>query len=206
MADTLEYSQVALPRDRFDPALLDEMGRLVPSLVEHDGDRIVLQHLYIERRLTPLDVYLKDADEARLRHGIREYGAALRELAQANIFPGDLLLKNFGVTRYGRVVFYDYDEICYLTDCHFRRIPEPPTLEDELRAEPWFSVRENDIFPEEFPHFVFPDGRPRELFEEHHGDLGDAAVWIEMQRRIRAGEQEDLFPYPEELRFKNLFE
>ena len=203
MADTLEYSDVALPVARFAPALLEEMERLVPSLLERDGERLVLRHLYIERRLTPLDVYLKEAPEERLRHGIREYGNALRELAQANIFAGDLLLKNFGVTRYGRVVFYDYDEICYLTECCFRRIPPAPTYEDELRAEPWFSVGVSDIFPEEFPTFVFHDGAERDIFFEYHRDLTDAAVWTEMQRKIRDGEQDDLFPYPHELRFCN---
>jgi len=201
MADTLEYSDVALPVSRFSPALLAEMEREVPSRLLRDGDRLVLRHVYIERRLTPLDVYLRDADEERLRHGLRQYGDALREMAEANIFAGDLLLKNFGVTRQGRVVFYDYDEICYLTDINFRVMPPAPTLDDEMRAEPWFSVGDSDVFPEEFLTFVLSRGRQRELFLEYHGDLTRADTWTAIQARVREGQQREVVPYPTEVRF-----
>ena len=153
--------------------------------------------------MMPLDIYLRDADEAAMRHCVNEYGAAIKELASANIFPGDLLLKNFGVTRYGRVVFYDYDEIALLTEFNFRRLPEATTDDEETYGEPWFSVGPNDVFPEEFPTFLFSPGPSRDVFLELHADLADPAFWIATQERIRANIQDDVFPYPQDIRFRN---
>ncbi|MGQ0506790.1 MAG: bifunctional isocitrate dehydrogenase kinase/phosphatase [Myxococcaceae bacterium] len=203
MADTLEFSEVAFPRDRFDPALLEEFERLAPTQIERDGDNVVIKHLYVERRLVPLDMFLATADEAQTREGISEYGYAVKDLASANIFPGDLLLKNFGMTRYGRVVFYDYDEIAYLTDCRFRQLPSASNDHEETSGEPWYSVDAHDIFPEQFPTFLFPPGKNKDLFMEMHGELADPRFWISRQERLRAGYQESVFPYPEEIRFKN---
>ena len=205
MSDTLEYSNVALPLDRFDPALVDELRRVAASSVEIDDEQIVIRHVYIERRMTPLDVYVKDADEEHLRAAIGEYGAAIRELAGADIFPGDILPKNFGITRYGRVVFYDYDEICRITECNFRRMPTASSDDEETAGEPWFSVGPHDIFPEELPGFLFPPGRARELFLEMCPDLADPAFWVATQERIRAGIQDDVVPYPQEIRFSRRF-
>ena len=203
MADTLEYSDVALPIDRFDPELLAELDRLAPSRVERDGEKLVINHLYVERRMVPLDVYMRDESEEKLRFAVRGWGDAVRELAAANIFPGDLLPKNFGVTRFGRVVFYDYDEICYLTEVRFRRIPTPRSDEDVLAAEPWFSVAPDDVFPEEFPTFVWKPGRQRELAKQYNADLADPDWWRIQQRRILEGTPAEFFPYPQELRFVN---
>jgi isocitrate dehydrogenase kinase/phosphatase len=203
MADTLEYSNVALPLNRFDPALVEELRRVAASCVEIDGDRLVIKHVYIERRMTPMDVYIRDADEPALRHCIKEYGAAIKELASANIFPGDMLLKNFGVTRYGRVVFYDYDEIALLTEVNFRRLPEASTDDEETSGEPWFSVSPNDVFPQELPTFIFSPGPARDIFMELHADLADPVFWIATQDRIHANIQDDVFPYPQDIRFKN---
>ncbi len=203
LADTLEYSHVALPASRFAPSLVEELRRVAASSVETDGDQLVIRHVYIERRMIPMDMYLRDADEARAGHCVREYGTAVKELAGANIFPGDMLLKNFGVTRYGRVVFYDYDEIALLTDCNFRCMPTASSDDEETSAEPWFSVAPNDIFPEELPKFLFTEGRQRDLFMKLHGDLADPAFWIATQERIRANIQDDVFPYPQDVRFRN---
>jgi isocitrate dehydrogenase kinase/phosphatase len=205
LSDTLEYSNVALPLDRFEPALVEELRRVAASSVELDGDQLVVRHVYIERRMTPLDVALRDADEARLRALLLEYGAAIRELAGANIFPGDMLPKNFGVTRYGRVVFYDYDELALLTSCNFRRMPRATSDEEETAGEPWFSVGPHDVFPEELPSFLFAPGRARELFLELNADLAEPAFWTATQERIRAGIVDDVFPYPQELRFGRRF-
>lgn len=205
LADTLEYSSIALPVVRFEPAVIEEMRRLIPSNLVIDGDRLVIKHLYIEARMTPLDIYLRArADEAQIRHGVHEFGQALRDLAAANIFPGDLLTKNFGVSPHGRVLFYDYDEVTYLTDCRFRALPSARNLEDEMRASPWYAVGPNDVFPEEFSNFLFGDARAREIFKELHGELLTPAFWIDMQEKIRQGADTDLYPYPEEVRFRSL--
>jgi len=205
MADTLEFSKVALPLSRFHPDLLKELTDLAPSAFELDGDSVVIRHLYIERRMTPLNMYLEGADETKTEHAVREYGNAIRELAIANIFPGDMLWKNFGVTRYGRVVFYDYDEIEYMTDCNFRAIPPAPYPEMEMSGEPWYSAGPKDIFPEEFATFLL--GRPaiRKAFIKHHRDLLTPKFWQSAQALVAEGHVEDFFPYPEELRFRHRF-
>ena len=206
LADTLEYSLVALPLERFDAALLEELKSEAASNIEFEEDKIVIKHVYIERRMQPLNLYLAEAsvdgDAARVRQALHEYGFAIKELAGAGIFPGDMLLKNFGVTRHNRVVFYDYDEIAYMIECNFRRIPPPRSIEDEMSAEPYFSVGPHDVFPEQFARFLVSDPQAREIFLERHADLMDPAYWAGKQARIRAGLQEDVYPYPEEIRFK----
>jgi isocitrate dehydrogenase kinase/phosphatase len=203
LADTLEFTALALPLERFSPELLGELRALAPSMIEADGDSLVIHHCYVERRMTPLNIYLDRATPEEVEPAVLEYGNAIRDLAIANIFPGDLLWRNFGVTRDGRVVFYDYDEIEYLTDINFRRIPPPPNPEAELSAEPWYGVVRNDVFPEEFATFLLGDLRLRETFLRHHAELLEPEFWQECQRRVEAGEIVDFFPYPESLRFCN---
>jgi len=205
MADTWEYADVALPKDRLDAALIEELLDTAPSIIEDDGTSLRIRHVYIERRMVPLNLYLEQADDAQREHALIEYGDAIKQMVAADIFPGDMLYKNFGVTRQGRVVFYDYDEVAYVTDCNFRRIPEPRTPEDEMSSEPWYTVGPTDVFPEEFGTFLLGDRRVREAFMRHHADLLDAEFWQEKQARIRAGELEDVFPYPESLRFRNRY-
>jgi isocitrate dehydrogenase kinase/phosphatase len=205
MADTLEYSLVALPLARFSAALLEELRRECGSMVEIDGDELVLGHVYIERRMQPLNLHVeelrRDGDPERLRPALRDYGNAIKELAGAGIFPGDMLLKNFGVTRHDRIVFYDYDEIQPMEDMSFRRIPPPKSYEDEIAAEPYWSIGPSDVFPEQFERFLVGDPKARQIFYEYHADLLDPAFWSAKQARVRAGIQEDVFPYPEEARF-----
>ncbi|WP_089728834.1 bifunctional isocitrate dehydrogenase kinase/phosphatase [Candidatus Thiosymbion oneisti] len=201
MADSWEYSEVAFPRERFSDALLTQLREEAANSLVIEGDQVIIKHLYIERRMRPLNLYLETADAGQLRHVIREYGDAIKQLAAANIFPGDLLFKNFGVTRQGRVVFYDYDEICYLTECNFREIPEAPFPEMELADEPWYTPAPGDVFPEEFATFLLPDPRIRACFLEYHRELLDAAWWRRRQEVIRNGYLEDVFAYPVERRF-----
>jgi len=195
MADTWEYSQVALPKARFSEELLNELRKEVPDLLEEDEERIVLRHVYIERRMTPLNLYLRRAGDEALETAIQGYGDAIRELAAANIFPGDMLYKNFGVTRLGRIVFYDYDEIQHMTEMNFRIIPPAPYEEAELSGEPWYPVDANDVFPEEFQYFLLGDPRVRSAFLKHHADLLDAAWWQACRARVAQGRLEDIFPY-----------
>nr|WP_294864435.1 bifunctional isocitrate dehydrogenase kinase/phosphatase [uncultured Pseudogulbenkiania sp.] len=205
MADTLEFSNVAFPKARFTEELLRELRQLAPSQIEEDEQSIVIKHVYIERRMKPLNLYLQNASPEEKAEAVRDYGNAIRELASANIFPGDMLFKNFGVTRYGRVIFYDYDEIEYMTDCHFRRIPEAPNPEMEMSGEVWYPVAKGDVFPEEFATFLLGDVEVRKVFLQYHRDLLDAGFWQTRQQRIRDGYIEDFYPYPLEMRFVNRF-
>lgn len=201
MADTQEFRNFAFPRHRFSPSLLEELLEVAPSEVEVEEDRIIIKHLYIERRMVPLNIYLDNAeDDEQVAHGVGEYGNAIKQLAAANIFPGDMLFKNFGVTRHGRVVFYDYDEIDYMTDCNFRTIPEPRFPEDEMAAEPWYSVGPKDIFPEEFGRFLLGRLAIRKSFLAQHRDLLTADYWNGLKQQIEAGNYPEIRPYREDCR------
>jgi isocitrate dehydrogenase kinase/phosphatase len=221
MADTLEYSNVGFPLDRFEPALVEEIRKVAPSQLEigdRDGNgemELVLKHVYIERRMIPLNIYLQEAFDLlgqpehakragkQLEHAVVEYGNAIKDMVAANIFPGDMLWKNFGVTRGGKVVFYDYDEIEYLTDCNFRKVPAPRNEEDEMSGEVWYPVGPKDVFPETFGPFLLGNAAVREAFMAHHADLLDAAFWQSHKERIRAGQVLDVFPYDEAQRFRH---
>jgi isocitrate dehydrogenase kinase/phosphatase len=224
MADTLEYSEVAFPRDRFDDELIAEIEKFAPSQLEisdRDGDgqiEVIIKHVYIERRMIPLNIYLQEAfdaggatatahgpaaDRAReqIERGVVEYGNAIKDLVAANIFPGDMLWKNFGITRHGKVVFYDYDEIEYITDCNFRQVPAPRNEEDEMSGEVWYKVGPKDVFPETFGPFLLGNPAVRSVFMKHHADLLDAAFWQGHKERIQSGYVFDVFPYEQEKRF-----
>jgi isocitrate dehydrogenase kinase/phosphatase len=195
MADTQEFADFRFPLSKFDPECLAELLEVAAATVQVEGDMVLVRHCWTERRMTPLNIYLETANEAQTRASLEEYGLAIKQLAAANIFPGDMLLKNFGVTRHGRVVFYDYDEISYLTEVNFRKIPEALYPEQEMAAEPWYSVGPLDVFPEEFPPFLFADIRQRRLFNQLHGDLFTVEFWQGLQTAIRAGKVIDVFPY-----------
>ena len=201
MADTLEYTRVAFPRHRFEDELIAELKHFCPSLIEENGDDLVIKHLYIERRMVPLNIYLQEATPAQLEHAVVEYGNAIKDMLAANIFPGDMLWKNFGVTRHGKVVFYDYDEIEYMTDCNFRRVPPPRNEEDEMSGEIWYQVGPRDVFPETFGPFLLGHPGVREVFMKHHAELLDAAFWQAHKERIQSGHVHDVFPYDPHKRF-----
>ncbi len=224
MADTLEYSEVAFPRSRFTDELMQEIEKFAPSQLEvsdRDGDgqlEVILKHVYIERRMIPLNIHLQEAFDAggsdpsntspaavrarqQLEHGVIEYGNALKDLVAANIFPGDMLWKNFGITRHGKVVFYDYDEIEYITDCNFRRVPQARTEEEEMSGEVWYHVGPKDVFPETFGPFLLGNAAVKQVFMKHHADLLDMAFWQSHKERIQAGHVYDVFPYEQDKRF-----
>ena len=177
LIDAQEYEHLEFERSRFSDELVAELLKTAANSVTVDGDRIAIKHLYTERRMTPLNLYLREMPEAAAREAIIDYGQAVKDLAATNIFPGDMLLKNFGVTRHGRVVFYDYDELCLLTDCNFRELPESDDADEEMSADPWFYVGPNDIFPEEFIRFFGLPPHLREAFLQAHGDLLGVEFW-----------------------------
>jgi isocitrate dehydrogenase kinase/phosphatase len=203
MPDAQEFEHLAFPRSRFAPELLEGLLRDAGETVRLEGERVSFRHLYAERRVTPLDLFLRERDEWTARHALLDFGQALRDLAATNTFPGDLLLKNFGVTRTGRVIFYDYDELSLLTDCNFRDLPPPSEEEEETAGEPWFYVGPNDVFPEEFIRFLGLPDRLRDLFARAQGEVLTAGFWRAMQERHRSGEVVDLFPYRDNQRLRH---
>jgi isocitrate dehydrogenase kinase/phosphatase len=202
LADAQEFEHLEFPRRCFPEDLLAYLLSVAGATVRVEDDRVIVRQLYTERRVTPLNLFLRDADEAAAGEAVLDYGNAIKDLAAADIFTGDMLLKNFGVTRNGRVICYDYDELCLLSECRFRRLPEPTSLEEELAAEPWFHVGEMDVFPEEFRAFLVPPGPARELFLQAHGDLLDVDFWQGVQRRLEAGEVFDVYPYRRSARLR----
>ncbi len=195
LVDAQEYRRLRFPRSRFSQELLAELRSETSQTVHEDGDDLVFDHMYIERRMTPLNLYLRSAPPEDAERAVLDYGQCIRDLAYTNIFPGDLLLKNFGVTRHGRVIFYDYDELCQVTDCVFRDVPQATNDEDEMRGEAWFYVGESDVFPETFIRFLAFDEAQREALLRMHGEILTAAFWRGVQQRLREGEVVEVLPY-----------
>lgn len=195
LVDAQEFKRVRLPLARFAPALLEELAAEAAGSVHIDGDDLIFDHMYIERRMVPLNLFLRSAQPADAERAVLDYGQSIRDLALSNIFAGDLLLKNFGVTRHGRVIFYDYDELCQVTDCRFREVPVADNDEDEMRGETWFYVADNDVFPETFLNFLAFTEEQRAAFLNTHGDLLTADFWRGIQQRVRAGELLEVLPY-----------
>jgi len=195
LVDAQEFRRLRFPRARFAPELLAELRRETPGTVHEDGDDLVFDHLYIERRMTPLNLYVRSSPAAEAERAVLDYGQCIRDLAYTNIFPGDLLLKNFGVTRHGRVIFYDYDELCRVTDCNFRDVPPATHEEDEMRGEAWFYVAENDVFPETFLNFLGFSEEQRAALLRVHGEILTAAFWRGVQQRLNEGEVLEVLPY-----------
>ena len=195
LVDAQEFRRLRFPKELFAPELLQELLSETTLTVHEAADSLVFDHMYIERRMTPLNIYLRTASEKASERAVLDYGQCIRDLAYTNIFAGDLLLKNFGVTRHGRVIFYDYDELCAITDCHFRDLPQATNMEDEMRSEAWFYVADNDVFPETFIRFLSFTDSQREALLRMHGEILTAQFWRHVQERLKEGEVLEVLPY-----------
>ena len=195
LVDAQEFRRLRFPRERFAPELLDELRREAAHTVHEDGADLVFDHMYIERRMTPLNLFLRSTPAADAERVVLDYGQCIRDLAYTNIFPGDLLLKNFGVTRHGRVIFYDYDDLCRVTDCNFRDLPQATSHEDEMRGEAWFYVADNDVFPESFMQFLGLNDAQRAALLRLHGEILTARFWRGVRQRLLEGEIVEVLPY-----------
>jgi len=195
LVDAQEFRRLKFPKARFAPDLLHELLSETAATVHEEGDQLLIDHMYIERRMTPLNLYVREASREQAEKAVLDYGQAIRDLAVTNIFPGDLLLKNFGVTRHGRVIFYDYDELCLVTDCRFREVPESRYEEDEMLAETWYYVGENDVFPETFINFLGFDPHLKQVFLNAHREILTADWWRGIQERLREGDVLEVLPY-----------
>lgn len=195
LIDVQEFEHLKFDRKQFDESLLQELLDETENTVRLEGDEVIIDHLYVERKIQPLNHYIREVPEHMARHAIIDYGHALRDLAASNIFPGDLLLKNFGVTRHGRVIFYDYDELCLVTECNFRDMPTAQTHEEEMNAGAWYYVHDNDVFPEQFPSFLGIDNEMLAAFLDQHAEILTAKWWNDIKALHQAGEVIDILPY-----------
>ena len=203
LVEAHEFEHLRIASDRFEPSLLADLLGNAGRTVRLDGEDVLIAHAYVERRVRPLNLLFRECDEETAIAAACDYAQSIKDLAASNIFAGDLLTKNFGLTRRGRVVFYDYDELCLLTDCNFRELPQSRSYEEEMSAEPWFSVREGDIFPEEFPRFLaFPEPARRAMMARH-GDLFRPEYWRGVQEELRGGDLPEILPYGQERRLRS---
>ncbi|PYL06610.1 MAG: bifunctional isocitrate dehydrogenase kinase/phosphatase [Verrucomicrobia bacterium] len=200
LVEAHEFEHLRIRRERFDPTLLRQLLSEARETVRVDNQGVIINHAYVERRVRPLNIFLAEAQDDSAISATCDYAQAIKDLAASNIFPGDLLTKNFGLTRRRRVVFYDYDELCFLTECNFRDLPQPKTYDEELAAEPWFTVHDNDIFPEEFLNFLAFPQAARKVLLDQHGELFRPDFWRAIQQKLRAGELPEIFPYTQERR------
>ncbi len=202
MADTHEFEYFSLPLDRISPELIQELKNTVNSLLVITEKTLIIKHLYTERKMIPLNIYLENCDYDDAKYAVEEYGNSILQLAQANIFPGDMMTKNFGVTRQKRVIFYDYDEIEFLTDMNFRWKPKAENYEQIYASAPWYDIAKNDVFPEDFKRFMIGRADVKPHFFGYHQELFNPDHWTQIQARIKKGELLHAFPYPKEIRFR----
>ena len=205
LADTWEFSNVAFPMKYIDDSLLNELKKKAGLNLEIEDDLLIIKHMYIENKMTPLNIYLETANKKQQTHIINDYGKAIDELINSNIFPGDMLTKNFGVTRQNRVVFYDYDEITLMSTPVFKKIPKSRTYEEEMASEPWYYVGPNDVFPEEFQYFMLPSKHMKETFNSRYQKLLDAEHWGSIQENIKKNGVMDYYPYGSEKRMFEIY-
>jgi isocitrate dehydrogenase kinase/phosphatase len=202
MADTHEFEYFAIPLNRISKELLQELRNTVNSLISIENDQLIIKHLYTERKMIPLNIFLENCTTEEGISVAKDYGRSILQLAQANIFPGDMMIKNFGLTRQKRVIFYDYDEIEFLSDMNFRKKPKAETYEQIYAPEPWYTIAKNDVFPEDFKRWMIGRTDIKDEFIQYHEGLFDSDHWKQIQNRIASGELIHAFPYPEEIRFR----
>ena len=200
LVDAQEFRHLRFKLKRFNDKLLQELLSTAANTVEIQGDYLLIKHSYIERRMTPLNLYLQECSPEQAEEVIIDFGQSIKDLAANNIFPGDLLLKNFGVTSNGRVIFYDYDELCLLQECNYRKFPKAQSYEQQMASDAWFYVADNDVFPEQFTEFLGLDGRYLEVFMEHHADVLDYKFWQELQAKHEDGALIEFLPYRNSLK------
>lgn len=200
LVDAQEFRHLRFPRQHFEQSLLDELTSGCRESVLEDGDDIVLTHCYVERYLRPLNLFMKEAPADLAMRALLDYAQSIKDLAMSNIFPGDLLLKNFGVTRHGRAIFYDYDELCMVSECRFRVLPTPSDDDEEMHHGAWYYVGDDDVFPEQFPRFLGLTAEQERRLIDSHGEIFDVRWWLDIQQRLQSGSPPEIAPYAAELR------
>ena len=205
LIDTQEFLNLKFPIDRFSEGLIKELLENASISVRKEGDNLILKHVYIERRVRPLNLYINEYSFEEAARAIIDYGEAIKDLAKTNIFPGDLLLKNFGVTQHNRVIFYDYDEVSLVTDCDFRDIPQSNSIEDEMQADTWYYVGEHDIFPEEFIRFLAMNDELKAEFMKYHKELLTSKYWRRVKNQHLKGQALLVIPYTSHLSQRKVF-
>lgn len=201
LVDAQEFRDLRFPLAQVDPELLQHLVAECAEtiVVENNGDEggyMLVKHCYVERRLRPMNLYVREVPIEAATSAVLDYGQAIKDLARSNIFPGDLLLKNFGISRRGRAIFYDYDELCLVENCRFRELPEPSEDQEMRPLDEWVMVRDGDVFPEQFSRFLGLPAVLRQALIDTHGEIFSAQWWRDLQARWASGGRDDVVPYP----------
>ncbi len=198
LVDTQEFSNLRFRAWRFSPDLLAEFSAAGREAVFTEDDHVVIQHAYVQRRVTPLPIYWQqENDPEALRRVIFDFGNFLKDLAASGIFPLDLFNTwNYGVTRRGRVVLYDYDDVVPLELVTFAEKPRPRDEFEELEPdEERIGAGPGDFFTDEMRRYTGVPQPLKGIFESAHGDLFSLEFWRTTKQRVRAGEVADITPY-----------
>jgi isocitrate dehydrogenase kinase/phosphatase len=206
MLDAWLYRNLDFSRGHFDEGVVQELLRSAPHSVRIEGDRIIFKHVYAQRRVRPLNTFFDETrDRAQRENVIDAFGSFIKDLAGMGLFVGDCygLPFNTGLTHGLNVALFDFDDLGPLFRYRFRETPQLPTEQDEFLWNTetdgaWFPVGEFDVLVDEWERFLGVPPDLRDYFRRKHGDLFTIGYWVDVQRRLAAGELHYVLPYPPE--------
>ena len=201
MLDNIIYYNVKLHRDWFSPLLVHELLKDASESVVSYDDSILFKHLIVQRRVTPLPVYLTTASQAEKEKVMVNLGHCIKNNTAANIFNKDLDARNYGVSQYQKIYLFDYDALELFTDVKIRTNQE--RVEGEEDVPEWFFEDGAVFLPEEIESGLrIQDRGLRRFFREVHGDLMQAAYWEQIQDQLRQDKVPPVRVYPENNKLK----
>lgn len=205
MLDSLTYKNLQFDRELFTQEIIDEITQRAPSEIKMDENKVVLNHVYVQRKVIPLNIYLKEHenDPEEVKRVLEDWGFCIKGLAVAGIWVGDFKSKNFGVTSTGRIVSFDYDELRELDHLEFEKQPRwhslPSADDEESYASPGTAWHDKHAYgriylPDEFGNLEISSFLET-VFKKLHPDLFNADYWQKIQTELREGKVPDVFPY-----------
>jgi isocitrate dehydrogenase kinase/phosphatase len=205
MVDTQEFENLRFKRKRFSDLLVKEFAEAATRAVGISDEYIVLRHVYVQRKVVPLPIFFhSEMNPEGIRHVLLDFGYFLKDIAASGVFPSDLFnIWNYGVTPWGRVVLFDYDDVVPIERVTFREKPLPRAEFEETEAEEdWIVASEEDFFVDEIDRFSGIPEPLKGVFKSVHGDLYTLRFWQELAERLSRGELFDVVPYERGKRFR----
>ena len=201
MLDNIIFYRVKLERIWFTNALLEELLNEASECVTLQGNFLFFRHLIVQRRLTPLPVYLETSSQAESEAAVINLGHCIKNNMAANIFNKDLDARNYGVGVFGGVYLFDYDALEKFTEVKIRT--NQNQFEGEEEIPEWFFEDGVVFLPEEIESGLrIPSRSLRRLFREVHGDLLQVGYYERIQDELRVGKVPSVRVYPERYQIK----
>lgn len=204
MVDTQEFENLRFKKKRFTPALLEEFRLAARGNITITDEYVILHHLYVQRKVVPLPMYFQnEKNPEEIRQVLIDFGYFLKDLAASGVFPCDLFNTwNYGVTHWGRVVLFDYDDVLPIEQITFRVKPEPKNEFEETEPEENRIVAtQDDFFMDEIDRYSGIPPLLKGVFKSVHGDLYTMKFWDDLTGQLRNGEIFDVIPYDRNKRF-----